>query len=153
VAGRLEELAYSLSLRALAQQENVVEELRARTGALLTAAAVVTSFLGARALDRPNDHWLALVGLGLAILSILLAVYVLAPKSDLDFALSGPAVYEHFATEDAELAEVHRTLTYWNQDAWESNQGVIDGLVAAFRWACLALVLAVAIWSFQLALD
>lgn len=42
----LESLAFDLSLRALGQQEKVLEELRARTGTLLTAAALVTSFLG-----------------------------------------------------------------------------------------------------------
>ena len=86
----LEQLAYDLSLRALAQQEAVLSELRARAGALLTATAVVTSFLGGRALDQHAHRSLAIAGFVLAIASLLLSVYVLAPKADLDFALSGP---------------------------------------------------------------
>ena len=49
--GGLEQLSYDLALRTLAQQERVLEELRARTGVLLTATAVVASFLGGRALQ------------------------------------------------------------------------------------------------------
>jgi hypothetical protein len=36
---------------------------------------------------------------------------------------------------------------------WEENQAMIDSLVRAFRWACLALVGAVALWSIGLALE
>jgi len=88
----LEQLAYDLSLRALAQQEAVLNELRARAGALLTATAIVTSFLGGRALDQPDHRYLAIVGFALAIASLLLSVYVLAPKADLDFALVRRAI-------------------------------------------------------------
>jgi hypothetical protein len=45
----LERLAFDLSLRALERQERVVEELRARTGTLLAAGALVASLLGIRA--------------------------------------------------------------------------------------------------------
>jgi hypothetical protein len=42
--------AYELSLGALSQQESTLTELRARTGALLTASSIVASFLGAAAI-------------------------------------------------------------------------------------------------------
>jgi hypothetical protein len=148
----LEELAYDLSLRALTQQEAVLNELRGRAGALLTATAVVTSFLGARALDQSDHGFLAILGFALAIASLLLSVYVLAPKADLDFALSGPAVYEHFAAQANDLAEVKRTLAYWNQGAYDRNQEVVDALIRWFRRAIGALVLAVAVWSLELGL-
>jgi len=149
----LEELAYNLSLRALAQQEAVLSELRARAGALLTATAVVTSFLGGRALDQQTHRALAIAGFVLAIASLLLSVYVLAPKADLDFALSGPAVYEHFAERSTDLYEAKRTLAYWNQGAYDANQQVVDALIRWFRRAIGALVLAVAFWSLGLALN
>jgi hypothetical protein len=149
----LEHLAYELSLRALSQQETVLAELRARAGALLTATAVVTSFLGGRALDLQGHRLFALFGFAFAVATILLAVYVLAPKPDLDFSLSGPAVFEHFTSEDAPYDDVERTLAYWYQDAWEANQVVLDALIRWFRRAIVALVVAVAIWSLELALD
>ena len=65
MATSLEELAYQLALRALNQQESVLEELRSRTGTLLTATALVTSFLGARALDQGTLRGYAVIGVSL----------------------------------------------------------------------------------------
>jgi hypothetical protein len=151
--GGLEQLSYDLALRTLAQQERVLEELRARTGVLLTATAVVASFLGGRALQTSGDAWLTLPGAVAAVTSIVLSVYVLLPKPGLMFALHGSAVYEHFQAEGAPLPEVHRTLAYWSKSAWDDNQTTIDRLIGYFRWACGFLVLAVVAWSLELALD
>jgi hypothetical protein len=76
--GELERLTYDLSLRTLGQQEAVLGELRSRTGILLTASALVTSFLGARALQDGASPWFGLTGLGAAVTSILFSIYVLA---------------------------------------------------------------------------
>jgi hypothetical protein len=48
-----------------------------------------------------------------ALASIVLAVYLLAPKPGLEFSLDSAAVYEYFVRADADLAEAHRTLAYW----------------------------------------
>jgi hypothetical protein len=152
VAATLESLAYDLAMRSLTHQEQTLEELRARTGTLLTAAALTTSFLGARALAGDANHVLATAGFGFAIVSIVVSVYVLAPKAVLEFAISGSAIYDHFARERADLPEAQRTLAQWAQYAWDSNQDVIDRLVVAFQIACAALVGAVAVWCVALAL-
>lgn len=68
------ELAYDLSSRTLADQQAVLAELRARTGVLLAATAFLASFLGGRALDE-GTRWLAIPGLGLALVTLALAVY------------------------------------------------------------------------------
>jgi hypothetical protein len=150
--GELESLAFELSSRTLSEQEGVLAELRARTGVLLAATAFLASFLGGRALDE-GTRWLAIPGLGLALLTLALAVYVLAPKEHLNFAVHGDAVYEHFAREEADLSEAHRTLAYWMRDAWENNQRIIDRLVQVFWWACAALLISLALWSLAVALD
>jgi tetrahydromethanopterin S-methyltransferase subunit B len=152
VATNLEALSYDLALRSLDHQERTLEELRGRTGTLLTAAALTTSFLGARALAGDADHALATVGFGFAIVSIVISVYVLAPKAVLEFAISGSAIYDYFAREQADFPEAQRTLAQWAQYAWDSNQDVIDRLVVAFQAACAALVGAVAVWCVALAL-
>jgi hypothetical protein len=51
VAQTLSELGYELALRGLDHQESTLDDLRTRTGTLLTATALVATFLGARALD------------------------------------------------------------------------------------------------------
>jgi hypothetical protein len=152
VAQNLEALAYDLALRSLHQQERTLEELRGRTGALLTATAVTTSFLGARALTTDANHVVGTVGFGFAIASIVLSVYVLAPKRVLEFAISGSAIYEYFAGDETPFPEVQRTMSYWAQLVWDSNQAVIDRLVIWFQASCVALVGAVAIWCVALAL-
>jgi hypothetical protein len=152
VAANLEALAYDLALRSLDQQERTLEELRARTGTLLTATALTTSFLGARALTGDASDVLATIGFAFAIASIVLSVYTLAPKSVLEFAISGAAIYDYFAEVDAAFPEAQRTLAGWAQYAWDSNQTVIDRLVVVFQAACAALVGAVGVWFVALAL-
>jgi hypothetical protein len=151
-SGDLADLAFELSLRTLSQQEAFLDELRTRTGTLLTATAVVTSFLGARALQGGDRKWLSISGLMASVISILLSVYVLAPKSKLNFALDGAAIYEYFFRAGVDLQEAHRTLAYWNREAWETNQTVIYRLVAFFRIACGGLVASVLLWSLKLPL-
>lgn len=148
----LEQLAYDLSLRALQQQETVLDELRSRTGVLLTATALVTSFLGGRALSD-GLAWLTAPGLFAALISIILSDYLLAPAAKVTFAVLPVAAYEHFIRSGADLREAQRTLAYWNQDAWERNQLAIKLLLLCFRIACGALVLAVVFWSLNVAVD
>jgi hypothetical protein len=151
--GDLADLAYELSLRTLSQQEKILDELRARTGVLLAATAFATSFLGARALQDPDLDWLGLLGLAAAVISILICVYVLAPKSNLNFAIHGAAAYEYFFRAGADLQEAHRTLAYWNGEAWEANQTIVDWLIRCFGSACGGLVVAVLLWSLKLSLN
>jgi hypothetical protein len=123
----LQALSYELSLRALDQQERALEELRNRTGTLLAASALVASFLGARAIDRVGVDGLAVIPLLAFVASVLLSVYVLVPKSNLEFALRGSEVWEYFVSENEDLPEAQRTLAYWIDDVRESNQGLITG--------------------------
>lgn len=152
MAATLEALAYDLALRSLNQQEQTLEELRGRTGTLLTATTLTTSFLGARALTADANHALGTIGFGFAIISIVICVYVLAPKAVLEFAISGSAIYDHFAAERTDFPDVQRRMAEWAQFAWDSNQGVIDRLVVAFQVGCAALVVAIAVWCAALAL-
>jgi hypothetical protein len=149
----LARLGYDLSLRALQQQEAALDELRSRTGTLLTGTALVTSFLGARALESDGNTLLAVLGLIAAVACILSSVSVLAPKRNLTFVLDGSAVYEYFTEVQADLVEAQRVLAYWNQEVWNQNQRLIDKLIRLFRVACLALVLTVVLWSSGLALN
>jgi hypothetical protein len=149
----LEHLAYELSMRALNQQENLLVEVRARTGVLLAATAIATSLLGGRALDDGDRTIIDLVAISLALASLVLSVYVLAPKRDLTFALDGPAAYEYFSASHAGVEEAHRDLAYWNREAWEENQSIIDTLIRFFKWSCYALVGSVILWSAGLALQ
>jgi hypothetical protein len=58
--GELEKLAYEAALRGLDKQENLLEELRARTGVLLAVSSLAASFLGQQAFRHPGSRGLAL---------------------------------------------------------------------------------------------
>jgi hypothetical protein len=149
----LAELGYDLSRHALREQEASLDELRSRTGILLTATALVASFLGSRALVSDGSGWLDVLGLVAAVSSILFSVYVLLPKRNLRFVLDGAAVYEHFVEAEADLPEAHRVIAYWNRYVCDANQASINRLIRCFRWACVALIPAVVLWSSSLALN
>jgi hypothetical protein len=153
VATALEELTYDLSLRALSQQEALLNEVRARTGILLAATAIAVSLLGGRALDDGERTALNLSGVAVGVISFLLSVYVLAPKGQFSFSPHGWDAYEHFVAEGSDVRDAQRVLAYWNRAIWEGNQEVIDRMLRSFRWACLALVASVLLWSIGLALE
>jgi len=48
-------VAYDEAVRALSEQQGVIDSFRTRTGLLLSAAAITTSFLGAQALNGGNQ--------------------------------------------------------------------------------------------------
>lgn len=74
------------------------------------------------------------------IVSIGASVYVLAPKRDLIFSLSGPGVYEGLYGFRDDVPEVHRRLAYDLHRFWESNDHRVERLLNAYRTAAVALV-------------
>jgi hypothetical protein len=148
----LEQLAYETSAQALRQQEGLLSDLRGRTGTLLTAASLVASFLGGRAIDVEGLSALNIVG-GLAYLAtIAISVYLLAPNSALEFAIRGSETYEYFVQRGIELEDARRTLAYWIDERHAKNKRRIDFLILLFATACLAFVPEVVFWSLSLAL-
>src|SRR4029453_17994436 len=87
MATTLPELTYDLSTQSLAQQEASLNELRSRTGVLLAATAIAIALLGGRALDDGARTALDLAGVGLAVVSFFLSVFVLAPKRAFAFVI------------------------------------------------------------------
>ena len=70
----LYKVAYDEAVRALSEQQGVIDSFRTRAGLLLSAAAITTSFLGAQALNGGDSSlaaWLALIGFaGVAAISL-----------------------------------------------------------------------------------
>ena len=150
----LAELSYELSLRTLSQQESSLNELRARTGALIAAASIVTSFLGGAAIPRNGlDAW-SVIALILFVASIVLATWVLLPKGKLVFSIHGSALFEDEVKADIfEIGETHRRLAYWLDGYHAENEPKIHRLFGYYRWATVALLGEVIFWSLQLALS
>jgi hypothetical protein len=145
----LERIAYEAALGALAQQEGALRDLRARCASLLTAASLVVSFLGARALEAGLGliSWLALAAFTASLVATL---YVLLPRDRLVFALDGPELYVRLWEARDDNAEIHRTLAYWISAFRAANKSSLDRLRLAFRVSAWALVAQVGLWAAEL---
>jgi hypothetical protein len=149
----LAELAYTLSLRTLVQQEASLNELRARTGTLLAAATLVASFLGATAIARDGfDVWTVFALIAL-VASVVFAARVLLPQGEMIFSLRGSALYEFETEDEVGIAETYRRLTYWLEGYHEENRPKVARLFGFYRISVLALLAEIGFWSLQLALD
>lgn len=119
----------------------------------MAATAIAIALLGGRALDDGTRTAIDLAGVGLAVVSFLFSVFILAPKPRYVVMVDAAAVHEYFEQQKAAVLEAMAALVYSNREVWEENQAIIDGLVRAFRWACLTLVAAVGLWSLGLAIQ
>jgi hypothetical protein len=150
----LARLAYETSLRTLTLQEASLNELRARTGTLVAAASLVTSFLGGAAFTRSGfDAW-SILALVAFVVVIGAATWVLLPrKNHLVFSIHGSKLYEGEIRDDVfAIGETYRRLAYWLDGFHDGNDPKINRLFAFYRVATALLLVEVAAWSSQLAL-
>jgi len=132
-------LAYEASLRALDQQQRIVEDLRARTGVLLAAASLSASFLGARAFDGHASIALSVLALTSLVVTLLLGILILLPREAFVFSTAGTMLYADLH-EVEDPAEQHRYLAHWLDDFWEANEPPLRRLTRRFEVAAGALV-------------
>jgi hypothetical protein len=144
----LPRLAYDLSTRALERQEQVIDELRARSGVLIASSSLAASFLGGRAAD---EGWSVFGVLAVAafVLSIAASLWVLLPKEGLIFALRGTVLLET-QRERIPMDENYRRLTYWIEGYRDTNQPTINRLSNLYRLAVLAILGQVLLWVFEI---
>ena len=138
MAEKLAEIAYDASLRRLDKQEELLGEIRSRTGVLLAASSVVASFLG-RPVVEDAPLWLVVLAVGAFAVTLLASIYVLMPKRELVFALVGSRVYEELYEFRREPAELHRRLAYDLDRFWQDNDRTLQWVFRAFRLAAWAL--------------
>lgn len=140
MAGDFEKLAYQEAVRGLDKQEGLLEALRTRTGALLAASSIATSFLGPHAFQDSSPKALAITALAAFVVSLGATAFVLLPNKKLVFTIAGPGIYEGFYPVRENMSEVYRLLTYDLQGYWESNEQEMLWLNRAFTLATGALV-------------
>jgi hypothetical protein len=146
------ELAFDEAGRALDAQERTVSELRSRGGVLIAAAAIATSFFGARAFgDGPSTTWTwiavaAFATVGLCVLAVLW------PRSDWSFNASASDIIAGYVEPDAlSLPEIHRDLALHRSAAYDGNARQLGTLFLVFRVGLVLLVVEVAAWIVALA--
>jgi len=138
-------LAYEGSLRALDQQQHVLEDIRSRTGVLLAAASLSASFLGARAFDGHASVILSIFALASFVVTLLLGILILTPRAELIFSTAGRALYRDLLDVD-DPAEQHRHLAYWLDAFWDANRSPLQRLTRQFEVAAIALVVQILCW-------
>jgi len=147
-----EEIVYLESVRAIDKQEAALVGLRTRTGTLLSAAALSTSFLGGHALGQrgPLDS-LAWVAIGAFVAVGSLCVAILLPWS-WRFWLSARALLEGQVDTPSPntAAHLHRFLAVTHETSLRRNEPKLDVLSWFFRIASMCLALEVIAWTIDL---
>jgi hypothetical protein len=130
----------------------VLDALRTRTGILLTAIALSSTFLGAQAIDSQGLSVWSWLAIGSFALSGGLALAVLWPVGGWHFSSDAGVIIDGYidAQEPASIDEMHVELARFNQARWEQNGKMLDQLFSFFRWSALALVAELVFWLIAL---
>jgi len=139
VSDDLASLAYEAALRSLDKQEQVLSEVRARTGTLVAVSALAASFLGRPVRDHPHATAVLLIAVIAFATSVAPGLYVVVPKRDLIVSLSGVAVYEGLFEFGDDMEEVRRRLAYELTYYRDENTRILGKLFGPLRVATVAL--------------
>ena len=145
-------LAFDEAVRGLAHQQSRLDDFRARGGILLSAAAIATSLLGGRALERGSPSvwvWVALACFaGVSALALLL----LAPRR-WEFTAVPRRIIGTYIESDPPLPipMIHRDLALHMEDSYISNEVGLDKLIVRFRLALGFLALEIVAWTIDIA--
>lgn len=148
----LYKVAYDEAVRALSEQQAVIDSFRTRAGLLLSAAAITTSFLGAQALDGGDSNlaaWLALVGfVGVAAISLA----ILWPRQ-WEFTANPRDVIQTYieAETPALIEELHRDLSLHMHNSYVENRAGLEQLAIFFQIASGTLTVEVILWIIAIA--
>jgi hypothetical protein len=164
VARTTYEIAYDAATRAVADQRARLNDVRGRAATLLSAAAIVTSFIGARALDdqrvlasgeaitdRSLQGW-EIAGIAAFIALAAMTIAVLLPWSGWTFRLGARNLVRDYADgPDAATAdEMQRDLALHLDGHYDRNEARMERLFWAFRIAAVLLAFEVVAWLIDL---
>lgn len=148
-----EELAYGEALRAIESQEGMVNELRSRTGVLLTGASLVTSLFGAAALEGGRlDVWSVIALLAFAAV-VGSCVWIALPRRKAwRFSLSATVLLEDWADEpkSGDITLMTRFLATTLERNYHQNEDLLEGLYNWFTAAAVLLGVEVLAWALKL---
>lgn len=145
-------VAYDEAVRALSEQQGVIDSLRNRAGLLLSAAAITTSFLGAPALNSGGSSpavWLAMAGfVGVAWASLA----ILWPRR-WEFAASPRELIQTYleGEKPASIDVLHRELSVHMHNSYIKNRAGQKQLATFFQIASGMLTADVILWIIAIA--
>ena len=149
MASSIEELSYSLTIDALAEQERAVTSLRTRAGTVVATASISGSFLGARSSHTSLDLW-AVLALVAFVLCLASAIWILLPHK-MVFAFRGEALLaESDRAGVKDVTEAYRAAGRWIEPNLDANRDTLGSLSAWFTVSCTLLAVEVILWTISL---
>jgi hypothetical protein len=150
VADSVERLAYDEAVRGVEAQRASLDALRTRTGTLLAAAALVTTFIGGRALRGDNSAWTTVAIV--TFVAVVVSSFVVLLPWKLHFALPPSRLIEDYVDPDPQAtpAAMLRDLALFHETTFNNNRRKQNGLFWAFRCGIILLGLEVVSWLIEL---
>lgn len=141
----LAELVLAEAQRTMVQQQQVLDNLRSRSGLLLAAASIVTSFLGGSAMAGGRLSMLGWSGVAVFVTCTVSVVYILTPRGGWTFSMDADDLTKRYLKSQRQwtLPEVHMDLARWWDQYIRANQKKIDTLMFVYQAAALFLVVAI----------
>jgi len=147
------EIIYAESVRKLDQQAGVVDGLRSRTGLLLSAGAVSTSFLGPQALRaHAGWAWPSIAALGSLLLASVLLVAVLWPRSRWVFSHDISLLLDYYVEGEnpRTVNWLIRSMSVKNERFHDRNKRRLWWLFLGYQLAAVSLGASVVLWLLHL---
>jgi hypothetical protein len=149
-------LAYEEARRALDGQERALAAFRSRAGVVLSAAAIITSFLGGQALDEHGFTAFSWAATGAFVILGIAALCVLWPDDQWEFETMPKRLLATYAEPldgiEVPIHVIHRELALHMEDSYLHNEKRrLTPIRWFFRVAVVALVAEVALWLADLA--
>jgi hypothetical protein len=157
-------LLFSEAVRALSAQEASLDELRVRAATMLSAAGVISAFLGTAALTvasslstkGPNPTpWCSVALIYAGILAAIVVMIVssalfvsLLPARSWIFRVGTHELLRDYieAKPAATMPEIHRSLAWYLADGETKNAKALGGLYSRFSWAAGLFVADLVSW-------
>lgn len=143
--------------RSLSQQISAIDALRSRAGTVVSAASLVSSFLGAATLQKSKLPLPSLISVGLAIAALSTVVVgtiiILWPYTWKTGFNAHIALTHYVETPPgSDIDEMRQSFSYYLQEDVEENRKKLNGLYKVFQMSVIAIGLEVILWLIALLL-
>jgi hypothetical protein len=141
------ELAYREAVRAIEGQRVTVDELRGRTGTLLSAALLVGALLGGPASQTTGQGYV--VGAcAFLLVALALSLVVLRPMAGWRFRVGTQRLLRDYVenAKAASIAELHRSLAWYIDADYTDNEKKLRWLYRGFAMASLCVAAETMLW-------
>ena len=144
-------LVYDEAVRALDDQRSVLDNMRTRSGIVLSAAAVTTSFFGGLSLRDASTGPLAWTAVAAFVLCGVAGLAILFPLGRWEFRASPTSLIAQIEATTPRLGAIQRDLALYMEQGWLANERRMQlMMVWPLRIATLALVGEVLAWVLDL---